>query len=122
MNNITEIQKAYIAGFFDGEGSIGVYFNKSSRKNNPKKYAKLLIRMSQNDRRVLDWIQEIIGCGSVHAKKKKPDRALQHDLVLSHEQARLLINEIKPYLKVKMEQVEKSLLLDSKNIKRRAKE
>jgi hypothetical protein len=36
MNNLTETQKGYIAGFIDGEGCINVYKRYESKGNNTR--------------------------------------------------------------------------------------
>ena len=55
MNSLSEAQLAYIAGLFDGEGSVGIYYTKSSKSG--KKYPKLMARISNNNPTVLEWIK-----------------------------------------------------------------
>jgi hypothetical protein len=115
---MTETDIAYIAGLFDGEGSVSFGWRKATR--NGKRYGKLYARISQNDRRVLDWIRQVTGFGSVHARKRKKWRNLQHDYCTAYEATRLLLAMIRPYLKVKGETVDEKLQLDALHCKRRS--
>ena len=115
MDNVT---KAYIAGFFDGEGSVGFVWRKSTK--NKKKYGRLLARLTQNDRSILEWIRRKTGFGSIHqTKKKNPRWKLTHYYVVAYEAARQFLWAIQPFLKVKAKAVKDNLRLDAKYCKRR---
>ena len=116
---MTPEDKAYIAGLFDGEGSVSFFWPRAHK--NGKRYGKLFLRISQNDRRVLDWVRTVTGVGSIHARKRIARCKLQHDYAASNEAARILLSAIRPYLKVKGERVDEKLELDRINCKRRAK-
>ena len=62
---------AYIAGLFDGEGSV--YYKKlfQKRKGNKKGYWYWNIRMeiSMTDRAVIEWVGEVLEVGRVNEKK-----------------------------------------------------
>jgi len=63
---------SYIAGFFDGEGSVSfaMYKNKGTRHGysfNPN------IGIYQNDKNVLDWIQKMLQFGMVNRFSKEPE-------------------------------------------------
>lgn len=111
---------AYIAGFFDGDGSVTFILIKSS--NDKKRRGRLTSRISQNDRVVLDWIQTITGVGSVHPRKRELRWKLQHDYVVAYEAARYFLCSIFPYLIVKQERVREKLWLDRETVSRRSKE
>ena len=115
---ITDIEKAYIAGFFDGEGSVSFLWPKSHGR---KTSGRLSVRITQNDRRPLDWIRSLYG-GSVCERRRTERRQLQHDLTLTTELARKFLADIKPYLRVKANTVEEKLALDRQYVKRRAGE
>lgn len=49
---------SYLAGFFDGEGSLGVY---GSRRRNGKVYRRLEVSVDQHDPRPLDLLKAFFG-------------------------------------------------------------
>lgn len=97
---------AYIAGFFDGEGSATIRMVKGS---NDKRYPRLEARLTQNDREVLDWIQEYFGLGKVYVKKDERTVNTGHSLQMYYKSARIFLTAIEPYLRVKQAHV-KALL------------
>lgn len=117
---MNELDKAYIAGLFDGEGSVTFGWYKSSK--NGKRYGKFFAKISQNDRTVLDWVVSVLGCGTVHARKHiNPKWGIQHELVTAYETARILLKTIRPYLKIKAANVDAKLELDHQHCKRQSK-
>jgi len=97
---------AYIAGFFDGEGTATIRMVKSS---NGKRYPRVEARISQNDREVLDWIAELFGFGQVYAKPDSRTTNLNHSYQAFHKSGRIFLTAIEPFLKVKKEHVTKIL-------------
>jgi hypothetical protein len=79
---ITNEQAAYIAGLFDGEGSI--YFAKRPEKKKKHKGKGYRVSISQRismevtmtDQSVIRWVHEVLGCGTV---VKKPRKGLRKD-------------------------------------------
>ena len=73
---------AYIAGLFDGEGSI--YFARRQEKKKKHKGKGYRTSMSQRismeitmtDRSVLEWVHEVLGVGTLN---KKPRKGLRKD-------------------------------------------
>ena len=79
---IAETDAAYIAGLFDGEGSI--YFTKrpeKKKKHNGKGYRvsnsqRISMEVTMTDESVIRWLHEILGVGTV---VKKPRKGLRKD-------------------------------------------
>jgi hypothetical protein len=79
---IPDTDKAYIAGLFDGEGSI--YFAKrpeKKKKHNGKGYRianaqRISMEITMTDESVIRWVHEILRCGTV---VKKPRKGLRKD-------------------------------------------
>ena len=79
---IAETDSAYIAGLFDGEGSI--YFAKrpeKKKKHNGKGYRisnsqRISMEVTMTDESVIRWLHEILGVGTV---VKKPRKGLRKD-------------------------------------------
>ena len=70
---VSESDIAYIAGLFDGEGSISYKQYMRKRKHQKKAYPTWSIRMeiAMTDRSVLIWLHEILGVGTVNPKRYK---------------------------------------------------
>jgi hypothetical protein len=79
---IPDTDKAYIAGLFDGEGSI--YFAKrpeKKKKHKGKGYRisnsqRISMEITMTDRSVLQWVHEVLGVGTL---VKKPRKGLRKD-------------------------------------------
>ena len=79
---ITSEQAAYIAGLFDGEGSI--YFAKRPEKKKKHKgpgfrYSnsqRISMEITMTDQSVLKWVHEVLGVGTLN---KKPRKGLRKD-------------------------------------------
>ena len=77
---ITNEQAAYIAGLFDGEGSI--YFAKRPEKKKKHKgpgfrYSnsqRISMEITMTDKSVLTWVHEVLGCGTLTKKPRKGKR------------------------------------------------
>src|SRR5690348_6559177 len=93
---------SYMAGFFDGEGTVGIKFIKSSRKvplHSP------YVTVSQVTPGVLRWMREYFG-GSIYLK---PPSAKGQGIWCWQLSQRLAINflkEIQPYLRIKKAEAE----------------
>jgi len=69
---MTETEKAYIAGLFDGEGSVTCIQRKTKRNDRGGKiYIQWDIRceMSMTDRYIMEWVYEKLGFGSLKERK-----------------------------------------------------
>ena len=78
----SEADIAYIAGLFDGEGSI--YFAKrpeKKKKHTGKGYRtsmsqRISMEITMTDESVVRWVHEVLGCGTV---VRKPRKGLRKD-------------------------------------------
>ena len=74
---IPDTDKAYIAGLFDGEGSI--YFAKrpeKKKKHKGKGYRisnsqRISMEITMTEESVIRWVHEILGCGTVVKNQEK---------------------------------------------------
>ena len=79
---ITNEQAAYIAGLFDGEGSI--YYTRRPEKKKKHKgkgdrisnSLRLSMEITMTDQSVVRWVHEVLGCGTV---VRKPRKGLRKD-------------------------------------------
>lgn len=92
------ISLEWLAGFFDGEGYIGIY----GRKRN----WRLLAGIAQCNKEILTQIQTQFG-GCLYAKLR---RSVKHnqgwELRWSSQEAATLLKQLFPYLRIKREQAE----------------
>ena len=79
---VPETDRAYIAGLFDGEGSI--YFTRRPEKKKKHKgrgyrYSnsmRISMEVTMTDESVVRWVHEVLGCGTV---VRKPRKGLRKD-------------------------------------------
>ena len=78
---IPDTDKAYIAGLFDGEGSIHIRrgIEKKKKHNNKPGYRlsnslRLSMEITMTDRSVLMWVHEVLGVGTLTPKRVKGKR------------------------------------------------
>jgi len=104
---ITELEKSYIAGFFDGEGSVIV---RMAHHKNGKLSYELNISIGQNTLDVLKFIQSKFG-GRIanpnygHIKQKHCP-----DLRMESIRASIFLETILPYLRIKNKQAELAIM------------
>ena len=109
-------QKAYIAGFLDGDGSIHVRLKPNSTyRFNFQISPSVIFYQSRKEKEFLNWLKKIINRGYIRERK---DGMVEYVLgdVKSIED---LLKKILPYLKLKEKQAKLMLkvLLLKKNIK-----
>ena len=68
---ISDTDKAYIAGLFDGEGSVEFTKRKERKKNGTYDCRRISMEISMTDRSVLVWLYEVLGVGTLTDKPRK---------------------------------------------------
>tara|TARA_B100000927_G_scaffold257610_1_gene225625 strand:+ start:63 stop:515 length:453 start_codon:yes stop_codon:yes gene_type:complete len=79
-SGIADTDKAYIAGLFDGEGSI--HFKRGVEKKKKHKGSgyrlsnsmRISMEITMTDRSVLMWVHEVLGVGTLRKKPRKGKR------------------------------------------------
>ena len=78
---ISEIDCAYIAGLFDGEGSIHIRCGIEKKKKHKGKPGyrlsnsmRISMEITMTDKSVLVWVHEVLGVGTLTPKKVKGNR------------------------------------------------
>lgn len=103
------ISEAYVAGLFDGEGSVGRYPYTASK--NGRVYYRLHARISNNNRALLAMIQAEYG-GGIYPKNGKARRVNTNpnfDLHFTYRKAEAFLKSILPFLILKKQAVEDCL-------------
>jgi len=93
---------SYLAGFFDGEGCVGIYPHRNSQTG--KQYYELTITVTQKDRTILNLFQAHFGGNIVRTGKPNIRR-----WYLSGPSGAIFLTEILPYLMVKAGQAKIAL-------------
>ena len=109
-----DVNIAYIAGLFDGEGSITYKQYMRKRSHNKKAYPTWSIRMemSMTDESVLRWVHEVLGVGTVNKKPRKGLRKdgtkylMQYKWRCTFRDAYKVCRLIWPWSKTKLQKVE----------------
>lgn len=107
MNDLSEVDTAYIAGFFDGEGCVG-YYNASQTQSRRPAYFHISVNICNIDPCVIKWIATVTGIGKAKItrfKDKKRRTAYQWQIGKKADVI-IFLNVIRPYLKVKANQVD----------------
>jgi len=71
---IHDTEKAYIAGLFDGEGSIDFTKRKEKKKSGTYDCRRISMEITMTDKSVILWLHEVLGCGTFSKKPRKGKR------------------------------------------------
>ncbi len=101
---MSELDYAWAAGFFDGEGSISL-IHRSDRGS-----ASLRIQITQVDPGVLEWFQELWGGKIyVHNKTRASNARLNFQWIAQHQVAAKFLDDVVLYLRLKQERAQTAL-------------
>ena len=71
---IRESDAAYIAGLFDGEGSIDFTKRKEKKRSGTYDCRRISMEISMTDESVLRWVTEVLSVGTLTKKPRKGKR------------------------------------------------
>ncbi len=100
-------QLAYLAGLFDGEGSISRYQEMRKGRKNPTWVIRCEINMTDED--AIRWIHDTLGFGSFHKKPPSPKqlgRKMQYRWCCSYREALKFANLLLPHARVKRKKLQ----------------
>ncbi len=100
---LTELEKAYIAGIFDGEGTIGFYGGKSQDFS-------LRLKLGNTNLEVVEWIQQHCGGWITSRVLKVSKKTFWEWSIKRRADVVDILKAIQPYLIVKRTQAD--LLVD----------
>ena len=79
---MTTNEAAYIAGLFDGEGSITYkkYFERKKKGNKVNRYEcwRIVMEIAMTDKFIVEWVHSVLGCGTVRKKPRKNGHKMQY--------------------------------------------
>ena len=117
LSYITELDWAWLAGFIDGEGTIGL-----NKRGRDLREFRPTIKIFNTNKEVLDYIQSLLSTGSVCPMDKKSVESKTCKTVYMwtaniKESIIPILEHILPYLKVKNKQAELLLIYCKEHIK-----
>jgi LAGLIDADG endonuclease len=107
VNTLSDTDLAYLAGFFDGEGSI--YIRKNYSPNHPNPYYDIHIDCTNTDKETLVWIQQTTGIGKLRDRPKQKPNKDAYEWYLATSQMKEFLKAILPFLKIKKVRAEITL-------------
>lgn len=105
---MNEVEKSYIAGIIDGEGSILL------EKFHKNQLPSPAVSIASTSLELLQWIKDTFGKGTIK-RKKNYNKDLHKDCytyLLRYNDALIFIEEIYPYLIINTKRKRAQLLLD----------
>ena len=103
---VNVVDAGYIAGLFDGEGSVDFAKRKEKRGN----VQSILMRIEMTDEDVLKWVHETLGVGTVRKRNRSPSRKAHWKdawvYSIRFRDALHVCKLIWPHIKVKLNKIE----------------
>ena len=107
---MTELDKAYFAGLFDGEGSVYIKRMDQMKHKRPGKpvHKVWVVRMeiAMTDKDTIKWCHDLFNCGSFGERKVKEGYKRQWRWRVAHRDALHVALAIWPYAQVKLHKIE----------------
>ena len=103
---LREADIGYMAGLFDGEGSITYNKYKEKKKTGTYDCWRIVMEMSMTDKSVLVWFHEMLGCGTLR-KKPRPGHKMQWRWRCSFRDAYYVARLFWPYSHTKLDKINK---------------
>ena len=75
---MTEAEAAYIAGLFDGEGTITYKKYKEKKTKGTYDCWRISMEIAMTDESVLIWLTKVLGCGTLNKKPRKNGHKMQY--------------------------------------------
>jgi hypothetical protein len=103
---LREADIGYMAGLFDGEGSITYKKYKEKKKTGTYDCWRIVMEISMTDKSVLVWFHEMLGCGTLR-KKPRPGHKMQWRWRCSFRDAYYVARLFWPYSHTKIDKINK---------------
>ena len=104
---IPDTDKAYIAGLFDGEGTITYKKYKEKKKNGTYDCWRISMEIAMTDKSVLVWLTEVLGCGTLNKKPRKNGHKMQYRWRCVFRDAFHVCCLLFPFAHVKLDKIQK---------------
>lgn len=103
----TDLEKAYLAGIIDGEGSIGVCQQKRGTRS---AYVRLLV--TGTDKNLLEWLMKNFDGNFYWKPKENENWKPEFIWRVSGKKAIIIIKEVLPFLVIKKKQASVALAIE----------
>jgi hypothetical protein len=107
MNSNYHLDIAYIAGLFDGEGSVTCKKYKEKKKSGTYDCWRISMEISMTDRNVIELVHETLMVGTVKSKKVPKGMRPQWRWRCTFRDCLQVCKKIWPYATVKLAAIEK---------------
>ena len=101
---------AYVAGLFDGEGSVYIKRMDQVKHKRPRKPVHkvwvIRMEMAMTDNEVIKWCHDLFGCGAFGERKVKKGYKRQWRWRVSHRDALYVAKILWPHTQVKLHKIE----------------
>ena len=101
---------AYVAGLFDGEGSVYIKRMDQMKHKRPGKPVHkvwvIRMEMAMTDKDTVKWCHELFGCGAFGERKVKKGYKRQWRWRVSHRDALYVAKILWPHAKTKLHKIE----------------
>tara|TARA_R100000231_G_scaffold95303_1_gene71488 strand:- start:626 stop:1045 length:420 start_codon:yes stop_codon:yes gene_type:complete len=109
---VRESDIAYIAGLFDGEGSVTYknYMRRRTKKEKAYPTWNIQLEVSMTEESIIRWLHEVLNVGSVSKRpphKNSMGRKMQWRWRCSHREAYHVCCLIWPYSHIKLDKIQK---------------
>ena len=98
-----KLDLAYAAGFFDGEGSVGVYWYKSVQR------FRCVLAVSNTDLNIIEWFRQHWGGSTIKHKSARQHKQCYLWSCNSRPKMAEFLHDVLPYLREKRPQAELAL-------------
>ena len=106
----TEVERAYLAGFFDGDGCIMA----TIERHKEKKFGfriRLTFKVSQADPFIINYLHNKSGVGKVRKNRTTYDWLIRDQIIVKN-----ILEMIFPYVKIKRKQLKYAFRIADKDI------
>ena len=100
-----EVDWIYLAGLFDGEGTVSfMTCKKKSKSGHP--YTKIHLNLTSTDSPLIEWLVDTFGGSSTIKKPYNPKHREAYQWCVASRHARDIAEKLLPYVKLKKEHLE----------------
>ena len=100
-NTLPDTDAAYIAGLFDGEGSINMFLNHSRKEDKRQETYGIRICITNTYPGILEWVAQTVGFGKVYNKRVRDGYKKAWLWFLVGSRAISFLRSVYPFLKIK---------------------
>lgn len=111
----SEVERAYIAGFLDADGAVMACIEAHKEKRFGFR-VRVALKITQHDRKILDWIQHAVGAGIVRANRFGDTRQTFDLHIRDRIQVQGILQMLMPYLRVKATQARMALQILNREV------